>query len=149
MELWCLEGDRDEEDQRFSRLFPFDSPHFRIPESWHRNKPIPDLQVRLPMPYITKDCPMREWQIAQRRLLKCVFEFGHQLQFDKLDYTIYSGGKLWIKYPDPNSDICALPKPRYSFSSAIGFRISIVLSWMKSWPGPLTVCDGSKRLERH
>jgi hypothetical protein len=109
MELWCLEADRGEEGKRFSRLFPFDSPQFRISESWHRNKPIPDLQVRLPMPYITKDCPMREWQIAQRRLLKCVFEFGQQLQFEKLDYTIYSGGRLWIKYPDPNSDTCALP----------------------------------------
>jgi hypothetical protein len=148
MELWCLEADRGEEGKRFSRLFPFDSPQFRISESWHRNKPIPDLQVRLPMPYITKDCPMREWQIAQRRLLKCVFEFGQQLQFEKLDYTIYSGGRLWIKYPDPNSDIAPCHTTIFIFS-AIGFRISIVLSRMKSWPGPLMVCGGSKRPERH
>lgn len=37
---------------------------------------------------------MRGWQRAQRRLLKCVFEFGRQLQFEELDYTLLPSGQL-------------------------------------------------------
>ncbi len=115
MDLWCPEGDPDEEDRRIVRLIPFGGPNFRIPESWHRNKPVPDLELGLPVLIIRNKCPMRQWQLAQRRLLKCVHEFGQHHQFEKLDYVVLPGGQVFMKYPDPNSDDWVPPYPNIHF----------------------------------